>query len=176
MLELSKMHLWNQARKLSWYGDKQLENRGVFIRDGWKVAQKGAVTIEKLFPYTQANFNKTIPSPLQWKWYPKFTYNFIRRDHDEHIKEVLTTNTPIVVGIKLNRDFVNWYSKEVYTPKDPIHALSHCVLIVGWDDEKNAYLLQNSWGRFWGQHGLAWVDKDWLIKSSFDMSYPEVQQ
>jgi len=29
----------------------------------------------------------------------------------------------------------------------------HCVLIVGWNDEKNTYRIKNSWGTDWGNNG-----------------------
>jgi hypothetical protein len=41
--------------------------------------------------------------------------------------------------------------------------------ITGWDDAKNAYKVQNSWGTNWGDAGFGWIDyqffptliKDW---------------
>lgn len=34
----------------------------------------------------------------------------------------------------------------------------HCVQIVGWDDNRQAYLIKNSWGTEWGMDGFAWVN------------------
>jgi Papain family cysteine protease len=34
---------------------------------------------------------------------------------------------------------------------------SHLVLIVGWDDEKQAWLVKNSYGKGWGENGFGWM-------------------
>lgn len=33
----------------------------------------------------------------------------------------------------------------------------HEVLAIGWDDSKEAFLMQNSWGKNWGQGGFFWL-------------------
>ena len=34
---------------------------------------------------------------------------------------------------------------------------SHIVVIVGWDDDKGAWEIKNSWGTNWGDNGFGWV-------------------
>lgn len=31
------------------------------------------------------------------------------------------------------------------------------VLLIGWDDEKGAWLVKNSWGEEWGEKGFGWI-------------------
>jgi C1A family cysteine protease len=38
---------------------------------------------------------------------------------------------------------------------DPIN---HAVTIVGWDDNKDAWLIRNDWDVLWGDQGFGWVD------------------
>jgi len=51
--------------------------------------------------------------------------------------------------------------------KQSIHAGGHAMLIVGFDDTKKAFKVQNSWGTRWGDKGYIWVSyemwpsKDW---------------
>lgn len=42
---------------------------------------------------------------------------------------------------------------------------SHAWCIIGYDDTKQAALLQNSWGTNWGCNGRIWVSYDYLISS-----------
>lgn len=34
---------------------------------------------------------------------------------------------------------------------------NHAVVILGWDDNKKAWLVRNSWGDGWGEKGYAWI-------------------
>jgi Papain family cysteine protease len=34
---------------------------------------------------------------------------------------------------------------------------SHLVLIIGWDDKKQAWLVKNSYGKDWGENGFGWM-------------------
>lgn len=38
-------------------------------------------------------------------------------------------------------------------------SVSHCICLVGWDDEKDTYILKNSWGELNGDKGLLNLDK-----------------
>jgi len=34
---------------------------------------------------------------------------------------------------------------------------NHGIMLVGWDDEKNSWILKNSWGPSWGEHGYMYI-------------------
>lgn len=36
---------------------------------------------------------------------------------------------------------------------------SHCILIVGWNDDTDSYIIKNSWGEKWGDNGLKEIPK-----------------
>lgn len=36
--------------------------------------------------------------------------------------------------------------------------INHAIVIIGWDDDKQAWLIRNSWGIGWGNKGYAWID------------------
>lgn len=37
---------------------------------------------------------------------------------------------------------------------------SHCIMLTGWNDNKNKYKIKNSWGDTYGDDGFAEIDKD----------------
>jgi hypothetical protein len=69
---------------------------------------------------------------------------------------LLTKRGGVVIG-------VNWYS-EMFRP-DAAGVLSlsgslvggHCVWVRGYNQPRDAYRIQNSWGSGWGQGGQAWL-------------------
>lgn len=37
---------------------------------------------------------------------------------------------------------------------------SHCIMLIGWDDEKDKYIFKNSWGKTWNSDGLGEIGKN----------------
>ena len=65
---------------------------------------------------------------------------------------------PLVGVMEVHESFLH-YKGGVYHSLGPADRIVgyHCVSIVGWDDEKGAWLVRNSWGTGWGEKGYAWV-------------------
>lgn len=86
--------------------------------------------------------------------------------NENNIKNYLKMG-PLVVGAKLGDRFMSWNSSEVisYDTKtyQGQHAY-HAMALVGFDDNKGAFRLRNSWGADdWGDNGSIWVDYDFFF-------------
>lgn len=73
------------------------------------------------------------------------------------LKEALCSYGPISVSIFASVALQS-YTGGVFDEDNNTNGTNHAVLIVGWDDEKGAWLIKNSWGERWGiENGYAWV-------------------
>ena len=73
----------------------------------------------------------------------------------KQLKTALIEHGPLATGIVFDRCLAA-YGGGVFDEKD-LGDVNHAVLIVGWDDEKQAWLVKNSWGEDWGEKGFAWI-------------------
>lgn len=79
------------------------------------------------------------------------------------IKDALCKYGPVATTIEVTESF-SAYTGGVFSEKPrssygPIPTINHAVVIVGWDDDKGAWRVRNSWGN-WGEDGYAWVKYD----------------
>ncbi len=90
------------------------------------------------------------------------------------IKEGLCQHGPLAVGVLATDLFQGSVGNTVLNEPVPLtvvgsdgrtyYNVNHCVLIVGWDDTKQAWLVKNSWGTGWGsdcgygsERGYIWI-------------------
>ena len=71
------------------------------------------------------------------------------------IRKVLAQKKPVAIGLKINDYFMALQGTDYWNPrlgKEP--DLTHAMVIVGYDDDADCFILLNSWGRVWGQDGF----------------------
>jgi len=66
---------------------------------------------------------------------------------------------PLVTTLEVYADFMA-YGGGVYKHVSGEVLGGHAVSIVGYDDEKQAYIIRNSWGEGWGEKGFGYVSYD----------------
>ncbi len=72
----------------------------------------------------------------------------------EMVKKSLAAGNPVIVAIKIGFTFS--YAKYVYKDAAPADANrgGHAMVVVGYDDDKQAFEIMNSWGTKWGNKGF----------------------
>ncbi|MGZ3774089.1 MAG: C1 family peptidase [Pseudobdellovibrionaceae bacterium] len=68
-------------------------------------------------------------------------------------------NGPVVTSMKVYSDFVA-YAGGIYQHTMGEILGGHAISIIGYDDEKQAFIIRNSWGESWGENGFAYVAYD----------------
>ena len=72
------------------------------------------------------------------------------------IKQALCEYGPLAVAVRATPAF-QAYTSGVFN-EDNEGNVNHGVTIVGWDDQKGAWHVKNSWGTNWGIKGYMWID------------------
>lgn len=72
------------------------------------------------------------------------------------LKGALCVFGPISVSMYASPAFQN-YTGGVFNEQNNGNGTNHAVLLVGWDDSRQAWLIKNSWSTGWGESGYAWV-------------------
>ena len=73
------------------------------------------------------------------------------------VKKSLAEGKPVIIGMNTPDSFFE--VKDAWNPKeDPDRYYGgHALCVVGYDDEKGAFEVLNSWGRKWGNGGYIWI-------------------
>ena len=73
----------------------------------------------------------------------------------EQIKAALIEHGPLASSFLADNCFT-LYESGVFNGQRN-RSVNHAVAIIGWDDDKGAWLIKNSWGKDWGEKGFGWV-------------------
>lgn len=75
------------------------------------------------------------------------------------IKEAMCKYGPIAASVQVTPLFQNYTNGVFYEWASNYNSPSsnHAVVLVGWDDDKGAWLMKNSWGTDWGEDGYMWI-------------------
>ncbi|MFT3686226.1 MAG: C1 family peptidase [Phycisphaerales bacterium] len=79
----------------------------------------------------------------------------VREPSIKEIKEIVKNRGPVAVGFTATALF-QAYRGGVFNASDA-GDVNHAIVIIGWDDSKEAWKIKNSWGPTWGENGYGWV-------------------
>lgn len=148
------------------YGNTFPNDWGQMIRDGLKVANQVGVSPEALCRYDYTRFNEK-PSSLAYsfaKWWKIIKYESC--DTVLQIKTAIANQKPVIFGMSVDRDFCSNVDGKLKMPIASQIRGGHAMIIIGYDDAKKAFKIENSWGDSWGNMGYAWLPYD-VINSQF---------
>lgn len=138
-------------------------NAPTYVTDGLNILSDQGVCQLDNMPYNENDWT-TKPSADAKDNARKFRIDFWRQVNVQDTKEVkaqLAAGYPVIIGAEVSKEFINdgftqqasFIWKEAGTPSG-----GHCMVLVGYDDSKQAFKVMNSWGTDWGDHGFGWID------------------
>lgn len=166
------------SRLFIYYNERAIEHTvdsdsGARIRDGIKSVAKTGYCPERDWPYDITKFAQRPPAFCYQEAhrYRALKYQRVTQSLNQ-MKGCLVAGGPIIIGFVV---FGSIYNPEVGKTGDiPLPAGEdlqagpiggHCVLVVGYDDNKRAFILRNSWGEGWGNGGYGSLPYSYLTSS-----------
>lgn len=129
-------------------------NGGNFAYDMLKSPWPGDMT-EKYFPYVAQNAPCAYTTPTMW--YAVSSWGYITSANSvpsvSAIKAAIYTYGSVSAYINAD-NFFQAYTGGIFTTNKKAKTTNHAIILCGWDDSQQVWLLKNSWGTGWGE--TAW--------------------
>ena len=132
---------------------------------GYMIDKK--ITTETNWPYAERDMNENnrcdhlvYPSDISYKarrWGYVSGTIFNPSPSNQSIKEAICRYGSVGSMLQVTDDF-KIYTEGIFDQNDAGSIVpNHVIQIIGWDDQKAAWLIKNSWGPWWGEGGYGWI-------------------
>ena len=116
------------------------------------------LVVESCFPYRAADI-PCLPTCPALGTVNVHHWGYVAPDSDLPstvvMKNALLRFGPLTVGVSVGNEFFA-YRRGVFS-HDLATVVNHAVVVVGWDDTLEAWVVRNSWGVGWGMAGYMWI-------------------
>ncbi len=117
------------------------------------------VVPDALYPYNPFSLLERPPhNELPERWNSKVTSikEYVTVRGRDSIKKHLLNKGSLISPMHTIFDMY-FYKSGVFSSFFNMKIGNHCLCCIGYDDEKEAWLIKNSWGNKWGEKGYAWI-------------------
>lgn len=119
---------------------------------------RGALTWSEM-PYLEDNITQQ-PSVAQLQQARRYRIAYWRQVNVADLLELkshVQAGYPVMVGLLIDQGFYQLKAQN-WSRFDGSAQSGHAVVLVGYDDQRHAFKVMNSWGQTWGESGFGWVD------------------
>jgi hypothetical protein len=150
--------------------------QGAYMNNAMETLLKHGALLFSQFGYDERSCNRT-PSRAQATEAAQYRikgYNRLSNGANDYgvdlngIRQHLAQGSPVVIGMMVGGSFMHqMVGKSQWRPTQRDYQgygfSGHAMCVTGYDDNKQAVQIMNSWGPEWGENGVAWVSyRDFL--------------
>ncbi|MGN6828559.1 C1 family peptidase [Paucibacter sp. M5-1] len=142
---------------------------GTLITDACDILIRDRITTLQDAPYS----DRSCPAPRANRQFGILGYRRLNSADSQAIKTQIYEKKPLPIGMRVYSDFVSFGTGSlrtgIYRISGSLTNEGHAMAIVGYDDDRQAYLVVNSWGVDWGNQGYFWFDYNSFQSSVFEV-------
>ncbi|MGC8850236.1 MAG: C1 family peptidase [Candidatus Bathyarchaeia archaeon] len=152
---LSPRCIYNLARAL----EGRLREEGAYLRDALKGLQGFGTCTEAFWPYrpwvdSDVDPRRRVPAEKAAPWRIS---SYVRLESVDEVLQALASSHPVYAGVPWCSNWINVGSSGKLPRGNMRIVGGHAILLLGYDLKEGRILLQNSWGKYWGARGYAWM-------------------
>jgi len=161
------------SRLFLYYNERVIQGNvnvdtGATLDDGIVTLTKEGVCSETIWPYIVKKFTT---QPAKTSYINALKHKIIKYEYVQNtlfsIKQTLVSGVPILCGIAVYNSFeANIVTRTGVVPmpklKDKLLG-GHAVMIVGYNDSKQWWIMRNCWGPKWGDKGYFYLPYAYLL-------------
>ena len=175
IFEYDSINNFKGSRLFLYYNERLLINEtdkdnGAYLNDGITSLRTFGIAEENDWKYLIENIFIRPPEYVYKKAKNNYIIDAINiKGNLETIKEWLDKNEPIATGIPIFSNFISTKTGIIELPsKTDKYLGGHAVVICGYDDYQERFILRNSWGKHWGDNGYFYLPYLYLISNNND--------
>lgn len=180
-LKQNTMSLFMPSRLFIYYNERNMEgtvnkDSGAEIHDGIHSIHNLGVCDEKDWPYDIKQFTQK-PDEKCYDWAIHHVADkFHAIEHDiEQLKLCLFHGYPVSFGFNVYSSFETKQVAETGIMKMPSSGEKilggHAVALVGYDDDKECFIVRNSWGESWGDNGYFYMPYKFIENKDYTSDF-----
>ena len=167
---------WVPSRLFIYYNERNIEgttdyDAGASIRDGIESLRDDGYCAETEWPYDISKFTDTPSTKAYENAKCNVVTEYMRVEQTVNgIKTALELGFPVIFGFTVYESFESEdVSKDGVVPMpghDEEMLGGHAVLCVGYESDTEMFIVRNSWGSAWGDHGYCYMPFSYLTDSN----------
>jgi C1A family cysteine protease len=165
LISLSRAFLYYEERLKEGTQD---QDAGAMPGDGMDTLENIGVCPATEMPYSDSDFTTAPTAQDVTDAAPYKIIAYHRLSTAEDCKDALANGQPVVIGIQVYDSFENSTGGIIPMPDVNNEQLQggHCMLMVGYDDSKQTFIVRNSWGEIWGDNGYCYIPYAYLADNT----------
>lgn len=140
-------------------------NSGTAMQTALDFIKVNGICTYQTMPYSSSNGCSVLPTSAQSSeaaGHKLMSYAKMYTADKVAIKSMISQNHPVIITVIADNSFISAKPGFIWKSFSGSGSLAHSIVICGYDDAKNAYLVMNSWGTGWGDAGYSWIDYDFF--------------